>query len=293
MARVVPITTGSRAGSRLGGSESSGSRPGRLRSDGSRPAPEVPGEEIVRDRRISRLRQAQDEESWISGLKTYLAGRIQRLTQDEVKSYSKISMDYDVDLNDLPYYCPPTKHIDGDRDLLMKLVVPETLQQDVLHHDHVSLEGTTKGSATGKGRPTIQGGSPGNIQATYPFQVTAMDHIPSLPKSFKGNTELLIWVDLFSGYVIAKASGSTTAPAIAESYEECVFMHFGASEVIRHDRKPGFMTDFFRSFNRILGQRQRAIMAYRPCCQEDASTSCGIPVGYRYDLHSVAPQSFL
>ncbi|GMF82860.1 unnamed protein product [Phytophthora fragariaefolia] len=29
------------------------------------------------------------------------------------------------------------------------------------------------------------------------------------------------------------------------------------------------------------------------CCQEDASTSCGIPVGYRYDLHSVAPQSFL
>ncbi|GMF71040.1 unnamed protein product [Phytophthora fragariaefolia] len=29
------------------------------------------------------------------------------------------------------------------------------------------------------------------------------------------------------------------------------------------------------------------------CCQEDASTSCGIPVRYRYDLHSVAPQSFL
>ncbi|GMF82419.1 unnamed protein product [Phytophthora fragariaefolia] len=29
------------------------------------------------------------------------------------------------------------------------------------------------------------------------------------------------------------------------------------------------------------------------CCQEDDSTSCGIPVGYRYDLHSVAPQSFL
>ncbi|KAK1936590.1 hypothetical protein P3T76_010025 [Phytophthora citrophthora] len=29
------------------------------------------------------------------------------------------------------------------------------------------------------------------------------------------------------------------------------------------------------------------------CCQEGASTSCGIPVGYRYDLHSVGPQSFL
>ncbi|KAE8898022.1 hypothetical protein PF005_g22395 [Phytophthora fragariae] len=79
-----------------------------------------------------------------------------------------------------------------------------------------------------------------------------MDHIPSLPKSHKGNTELLIWVDLFTGYVIAKASASRTAQTIAESYEECVFRRFGTSEVIRHDREPGFMADFFRSFNKIL-----------------------------------------
>ncbi|KAE8995694.1 hypothetical protein PR002_g19539 [Phytophthora rubi] len=91
-----------------------------------------------------------------------------------------------------------------------------------------------------------------------------MDHIPSLPKSYKGNTELLIWVDLFTGYVIAKASASRTAQTIAESYEECVFRRFGASEAIRHDREPGFMADFFRAFNKILGQRQRATMAYRP-----------------------------
>ncbi|GMF34495.1 unnamed protein product [Phytophthora fragariaefolia] len=102
---------------------------------------------------------AQDEEAWISGLKTYLAGRIQQLTQDEAKSYSKISMDYDVDLNDLPYYCPPTKHIDSNRDRLMKLVVPETLQQDVLQHYHVCLEGGHQGigrtSGSDLGRDTI------------------------------------------------------------------------------------------------------------------------------------------
>ncbi|GMF33056.1 unnamed protein product [Phytophthora fragariaefolia] len=242
VARVVPVTTGSRAGSRLGGSRSSGSRPGGPGSDGSRSVPEVLGEEIVKELRISRIRQVQDEEAWISGLKTYLADRIRQLTQDEAKSYRKISMDYDVDLNDLLYYCPPTKHIDTDRDLLMKLVVPETLQQDVLHHYHVSLDGVTKGSVvhcqTGNDRPTIQGESPVNFQATYRFQVIAMDHIRSLPKSLKGNTELLIWVDLFSGYVIAKASGSRTALTVAESYEECVFRRFGASEVIRHDREP-------------------------------------------------------
>ncbi|GMF56284.1 unnamed protein product [Phytophthora fragariaefolia] len=91
-----------------------------------------------------------------------------------------------------------------------------------------------------------------------------MDHIPSLPKFYKGNTELLIWIDLFTGYVIAKAGASRTAQTIAENYEECVFRRFGASEVIRHDQEPGFMADFFRSFNKIVGQKQRATMAYRP-----------------------------
>ena len=89
---------------------------------------------------------------------------------------------------------------------------------------------------TGKGGPTPQGTTPVNIEATYPFQVIEMDHIPSLPKSLKGNTELLIWVDLFTGYVVAKASASRTAQTVAERYEECVFRRFEASEIIRHDR---------------------------------------------------------
>ena len=107
---------------------------------------------------------------------------------------------------------------------------------------------------TGKGRPVINGESPGNLQATYPFQIIAMDHIPSLPRSFKGNTELLIWVDLFSGYVVAKASKSRTAQTIAENYEECVIQQFGASEAIRHDREPGFMSIFFVRSIDLLGK---------------------------------------
>ncbi|OWZ11692.1 reverse transcriptase [Phytophthora megakarya] len=91
-----------------------------------------------------------------------------------------------------------------------------------------------------------------------------MDHIPSLPRSFNDNTELLIFADLFSGYVIAKVSASRSAQTITETYEECVFRRFGVSEVVRHDQEPGFMSDFFKYFNKILGQRQRATMAYRP-----------------------------
>ncbi|KAL4128411.1 hypothetical protein PRIC2_007399 [Phytophthora ramorum] len=257
-------------------------------------SPKVMQEELVRELRIERIRRAQDEESWIAGMKKYLAGDVATLAQEEARSYSNLAMDYEMDLDGLLFYCPPNRKSDEDRDLAMRLVAPETLHQDILHHYHASVEGGHQGIGrtyqrirdhfhwrglyrsvqryvgecvdceTGKGRPTIRGESPGNIQATYPFQIIAMDHIPSLPKSHRGNTELLIWVDLFTGYVMAKASSSRTAQTIAESYEECVFRRFGASEVIRHDREPGFMSDFFRAFNKILGQRQRATMAYRP-----------------------------
>ncbi|KAG3156195.1 hypothetical protein PC128_g21924 [Phytophthora cactorum] len=266
----------------------------------TRSKPQILQEDYVKGLRVDRIRQAQDEEAWVSGIKKYLVGELRDLDQGEAKSYSLIATDYEMDLNDLLFYCPPTKRTDEDHDGLMRLVMSEALHQDILHHYHASLEGGHQGIGstyqrtrdhfhwrglyksvqryvgecvdceTGKGRPTISGESPGNIQATNPFQIIAMDHIPSLPRSHKGNTKLLIWVDLFTGYVIAKASGSRTAQTIAESYEECAFRRFGASEMIRHDRELGFMSDFFRAFNKILGQRQRATMAYRPQANRSA-----------------------
>ena len=256
--------------------------------------PEVIQEEIVQRIRIQRIVQAQDEERWIVNLKKYLSGDVSNLDAGEVKVCAKLAPEYEIDESDLLFFCPMAKRESEDRDGLMRLVIPETLQQDFLHHYHTSLEGGHQGIGrtyqkirsrfhwrglyrsvqryvgectdceTGKGSPMSHGRSPGNLHASYPFQIIAMDHIPSLPKSIKGNTELLIWVDLFSGYVIAKASSSRTAQTIAENYEECVFRRFGASEAIRHDREPGFMSDFFRAFSRIVGQKQRATMAYRP-----------------------------
>ena len=61
----------------------------------------------------------------------------------------------------------------------------------------------------------------------------------------------------------AKASASRTAQTIAENYKQCVFRMFDASEAIRHDTEPGFMSEFFATFSRIVGQKQRATMAYR------------------------------
>ncbi|POM62539.1 LOW QUALITY PROTEIN: reverse transcriptase [Phytophthora palmivora] len=262
----------------------------------SRPAsdPQSLREEVVRDLRIDRIRQAQDEEARISGLKKYLNGDPHDMAQQDAKSYANRAADYEVDHHDLPFNCPSAKPTDADRDKLMRLAIPETLYLDILHHYQVSLEGGHPGIGrtyqrirdhfhwrglyksvqkyvvdcvdreTGESKPRIIGESPDNLQASYPSQTIAMDHIPSLSRSHKGNTELLIFEDLFSGYVIAKVSSSRTAQTVAESYEEFIFRRFGASEAIRHVREPEIMSDFFRTFNKILGQRQRVTMAYRP-----------------------------
>ncbi|POM66539.1 Reverse transcriptase [Phytophthora palmivora] len=103
--------------------------------------PQVLREEVVQDLRIDRIRQAQDEEAWISGLKKYMNGDRQDLTLKEAKSYANLAADYDLDHHDLLLYRPSTRPTDADQDTLMRSVIPETLYQDILHHNHVSLAG--------------------------------------------------------------------------------------------------------------------------------------------------------
>ncbi|ETN08626.1 hypothetical protein PPTG_22938 [Phytophthora nicotianae INRA-310] len=45
-----------------------------------------------------------------------------------------------------------------------------------------------------------------------------------------------------------------------------------SKRAIRRDREPGFMSDFFRAFNRIVGQSLRTTMAYRPQAQRYGRT---------------------
>ncbi len=250
-------------------------------------------EDYIRKRR-DRIRAAQEEEEWISDLKLYLAQDLRGIPDERAERCAKVAANFELDQDDMLVYISQGRQSRGSEAPEVRIVVPEGLRRDLLHHYHASIEGGHQGVGrtygrirkhfywpglyrdtqqyvgecpdceTGKGKPGIRGISPGNIVATYPFQVIAMDHIPSLPASHHGNTELLIFVDLFSGYLITKANASRTAQAVAETYESAVYRRFGASEYIRHDREASFMSEFFREFNRLMGQRQRATLAYRP-----------------------------
>ncbi|GMF33270.1 unnamed protein product [Phytophthora fragariaefolia] len=103
-------------------------------------------DELLKPRNDSgRIILAQNEEKWIGNLKAYLQGEVVRLSAEDAKSYAKITGDYDLDEGGLLLYCPRGARSDEDQDSLVRLVVPKTLQHDVLHHYHVSLEGGHQG----------------------------------------------------------------------------------------------------------------------------------------------------
>ncbi|OWY99987.1 reverse transcriptase, partial [Phytophthora megakarya] len=83
-------------------------RSGRARSQAG-----VMQEDLIREIRVDRIKQAQEEEVWITGMKKYLSGSIADLTQAEARSYGKIAADYEVDEQDLLFYCPPPRRDRG------------------------------------------------------------------------------------------------------------------------------------------------------------------------------------
>ncbi|OWY97988.1 reverse transcriptase [Phytophthora megakarya] len=207
-----------------------------------------------------------------SRLKKYLVGEICDLTQEEAKVFGYIAVNYEVDQSDLLFYCPATKEAAADRDKLMRLV---TFCITITRACRVAIKKSVVpmiGSAIisiGEGyirvysdmweNELIAKQAKNDLGSCVSHLVTFRQNTHSrslpwiMPKTFNSNPELLIFVDQFSGYVITKARASRSAQTIAETYEECVFRRFGASEVIRHDREPAFMSDFFKPFNKILG----------------------------------------
>ncbi|KAJ0408667.1 hypothetical protein ATCC90586_006368 [Pythium insidiosum] len=123
-----------------------------------------------------------------------------------------------------------------------------SLRRDPAIEGHVSRGSGNRQATSVRRSAGPSGPSPGNLQPEYPFQVVSMDFYPfqvvsmdfvgPLPASTQGNTMLLLFQDVFSGFVMCAAMSDTSAQAVAEAYDRVVFQRFGASSIIRHDRDP-------------------------------------------------------
>jgi ribonuclease HI len=243
--------------------------------------------------RWERVKAHQEADPFIGKLKRFLEGDLGRLTQDEARDAAKVADRYALDDQGVVRYVEPGKlrRVGMDQ---ARLVVPTPMRSDVLHMAHADVQGGHQGvrrtferlrqeyhwpgmyrdverylrecvdCETARGLPRNPGPSPGNVMPEYPLQFISMDHVGPFPPSVQGNTYILLFQDMFTGYVMCKPMATTGAQACAEAYEEVVFRRFGASSYIRHDRGTGFMSEVFEAFRRMMGSQQRATLAYRP-----------------------------
>ena len=247
------------------------------------------------DERMKRVAEAQDKEPLILQLKEYLRGNFSKLSAKDYKRCKKRADKFVLSEKDLLYYVTEKQvRKTEEPSLRFRLVAPRSMYQDILHAFHTEASGGHQGVQrtfqrirrtfywigmfkdveqyvrccldcnTGKGNPVNDGISMGNILPLRPGHVWAFDYVIPLPESFEGIVALLVYVDLFTGYCVIDAMRSTTALDVAKSFNKCIYQRFGACEILRHDRDPRFMSEVMTEFNKMLGQQQRANLAYRP-----------------------------
>ncbi|KAE9007126.1 hypothetical protein PR001_g17039 [Phytophthora rubi] len=245
--------------------------------------------------RWRRIKVHQRSEEYLAELVRFLKGDFESFSPRRLRKISKVANLFALDSRGIVYRLARSTR-DRPQDFAdePRLVVPKALQADILHYAHEDYQGGHQRKtrtherlrsefywpgmyadvdrfveecvdcASEKGRPPNPGASPGNITPRRPFEAVSMDFVAHMHKSARGNTFLLLFQDIFSGYVMCKPMSSTTAQDVAEAYEERVFRSFGASSLVRHDQDPRFMSEVFTRFRELLGSRQQATLAYRP-----------------------------
>ncbi|OWY99805.1 reverse transcriptase [Phytophthora megakarya] len=243
--------------------------------------------------RWRRIKVHQESDEYLAEIRAFLNDDLDRFSSTRLKKISKVA-DHVLDDRGALYRLPhsvrgrPRDAVDN-----LRLVVPSSLREDMLHHVHEVFQGGHQGitrtheklrtefywpgmyadvqhfvkecvdCASGKGARPNAGPSPGNIEPRHPFEAVSMDFVTHMPESARGNTFLLLFQDMLSGYVMCKPMSSTTAQDVAEAYEEQVFQRFGASSMIRHDQDPRFMSEVFTRFRELLGMLHSDIVHKR------------------------------
>ncbi|OWZ12265.1 reverse transcriptase [Phytophthora megakarya] len=231
--------------------------------------------------RWRRIKVHQEDDEYRAEIRAFLNDDLDRFSSTRLKKISKVADMFVLDDRGILYRLPHSVR-GRPRDVVgnLRLVVPSSLREDMLHHAHEDFQGGHQGitwtheklrtefywpdCASGKGGPPNAGPSSGNIEPRYPFEAVSMDFVTHMPESARGKTFLLLFQDMLSGYVMCKPMSSITAKDVAEAYEEQVSQIFGASSMIRHDQDPRFMSEVFTRFREVLGSRQRATLGYRP-----------------------------
>ncbi|POM70584.1 Reverse transcriptase, partial [Phytophthora palmivora] len=161
--------------------------------------------------RWRRIKVHQEGNQYLSDIIAFLKDDLERFSPKRLKKIAKVADLFALDVRGVLYrLARSTRGRPRDAGGELRLVVPESLREDMLHYAHEDSREDIRGS------PIL---------------------MKDCARSSTGPGYM------FSGYVMCKPMASTTAQDVAEAYEESVFRRFGASSVIRHDQDPRFMSE--------------------------------------------------
>ena len=186
----------------------------------------------------------------------------------------------------------PWKMVKAYKNTGWQIVVPPELREDVLHacHDelmaghlkekvtyarvasHFYWPGMSRDvknyckactdCQTGKGTPRNRAAMGQNVHAIHPMDCLSMDLIV-IPQ--KGITyHVICYQDTGTSMVWFDVIEESSAEACATSYMRTIVGKYGVSREIRIDRDARWLSTFYQALWRLLGQRQRITLAYRP-----------------------------
>ncbi|OWZ07192.1 reverse transcriptase [Phytophthora megakarya] len=160
--------------------------------------------------------------------KRMMIDNLDKFSSTRLKKISKVADLFVLDDREILYRLPHSVR-GRPRDAAdnLRLVVPSSLREDMLHYTHEDSQGGHQGitrtqeksrtefywpgmyadvqyfvkecvdCASGKGAPPNAGPSPGNIEPRRPFEAVSMDFVTHMPESARGNTFLLLFQDMF------------------------------------------------------------------------------------------------
>jgi len=115
------------------------------------------------------------------------------------------------------------------------------------------------------------------IAAPGPWQHVQFDCSVHLPSSPEGFTTLLVFVDVFSGFVLLFPIETTSAKCVAEKLLQ-VCTTFGFPAILQSDNGTEFTNDVVRELCELMKLDRRFIAAYNPRCDGKVERAIGIVV---------------
>lgn len=116
------------------------------------------------------------------------------------------------------------------------------------------------------------------ISSSGPGEHIQIDTSVHLPESPDGYTALLVFICVFTGFVLLRPLRNTTAEVVARKLWK-IFCTIGFPKILQSDNGPEFVNDILRALVKITGIEHRFISPYNPRADGKVERSIGTCMG--------------